>query len=197
MINLIARFYDVNDGVVHIDDSDVRAVTVESLREQIGEVPQDSFLFARSIADNIRYGKPGATMPEVIDAAQTAYAHDFIEALPEGYQTVLTERGRSLSQGQRQLLCIARAVLADPKILILDEATSSIDTRTERLLQEAIDRLLKGRTSFVIAHRLSTVRNADQIIVLDDGHIVEQGPHDELLARGGVYAGLYQQQVAA
>lgn len=196
VINLIARFYDVNDGVVRIEGSDVRTVTVESLREQIGEVPQDSFLFARSIADNIRYGKPDATLPEVIDAAQTAYAHDFIEALPEGYQTVLTERGRSLSQGQRQLLCIARAVLADPKILILDEATSSIDTRTERLLQEAIDRLLKGRTSFVIAHRLSTVRNADQIIVLDDGHIVEQGPHDELIARGGVYAGLYQQQAA-
>lgn len=196
LVNLIGRFYDVSDGAVRIDGKDVRSILLHSLREQIGEVPQDSFLFARSITDNIRYGKPDASLAEVIAAAKTARAHNFIQELPEGYQTQLTERGRSLSQGQRQLLCIARAVLADPKILILDEATSSIDTRTERLLQSAIDKLLEGRTSLVIAHRLSTVRNADQIVVLAGGQIVEQGPHAELITLGGLYAGLYQQQIA-
>ena len=197
IINLVTRFYDPNDGVVLIDGYDIRTVTINSLRRQMAEVPQDSFLFARTIADNIRYGQPEATMDEVIAAAKTANAHDFIEALPDGYQTILSERGRSLSQGQRQLLCIARAVLPDPRLLILDEATSSIDTRTERRLQTAIDKLLEGRTSFVIAHRLSTVRNADKILVIDNGQIAEQGTHQELLAQDGIYADLYQRQTAA
>ena len=197
IINLITRFYDPNDGAVFIDGHNIRNVTVNSLRRQMAEVPQDSFLFARTIADNIRYGQPDATMDEVIAAAKTANAHDFVEALPDGYQTILSERGRSLSQGQRQLLCIARAVLANPRLLILDEATSSIDTRTERRLQAAIDKLLEGRTSFVIAHRLSTVRNADKILVIDDGRIAEQGTHDALLAQNGIYADLYHRQTAA
>ncbi|MGB0388555.1 MAG: ABC transporter ATP-binding protein [Ardenticatenaceae bacterium] len=197
IINLVTRFYDPNDGAVFIDGHDIRTVTINSLRRQMAEVPQDSFLFARTIADNIRYGQPDATMEEVIAAAETANAHDFIQALPDGYQTILSERGRSLSQGQRQLLCIARAILANPRLLILDEATSSIDTRTERRLQAAIDKLLEGRTSFVIAHRLSTVRNADKILVIDDGQIAEQGTHDALLAQNGIYADLYQRQTAA
>jgi ATP-binding cassette subfamily B protein len=194
IINLIPRFYDVSDGSVKIDGIDVRDVTMKSLREQIGIVLQDTFLFSQSVMDNVRFGKPGATDEEVMRAIKLANADSFIERLPEKYQTVLGERGSGLSQGQRQLLSIARAALSDPKILILDEATSSVDTRTERLIQKAFDDLLKGRTSFVIAHRLSTIRNADMILVLKDGRIIERGVHDELLAREGFYYDLYMSQ---
>jgi ABC-type multidrug transport system fused ATPase/permease subunit len=194
IINLISRFYDVNSGVVSIDGYDVRDVTVRSLRQQLGEVPQNSFLFANTVADNIRYGLPEVPLAGVIEAAKAARAHEFIEALPNGYDTELGERGVTLSQGQRQLLCIARAILANPRLLILDEATSNIDTRTERLVQQAIDALLKGRTAFVIAHRLSTIRNADQIMVIERGQVAERGTHAELLAFDGMYAALYQKQ---
>ncbi len=194
IINLIPRFYDVTAGAVRIDGHDVRDVTRRSLRQQIGIVLQDTFLFSTSVMDNIRYGDPAATDEQVIAAAKLAYAHDFIERLPEGYQTVLGERGAGLSQGQRQLIAIARAALADPRILILDEATSSVDTRTERLIQQALSTLLQGRTSFVIAHRLSTIRNADQVLVIQDGQIVERGTHTSLLAAEGVYHGLYMSQ---
>lgn len=192
--NLIARFYDVTGGRVTIDGTDVREVTLASLRSQMGMVPQNSFLFSTTVAENIRYGRLEATDREVEEAARLANAHDFIMRLPQGYQTVLGERGSSLSQGQRQLVAFARAILANPRILILDEATSSVDTRTELLIQQALAQLLKGRTSFVIAHRLSTVRNADQVLVIDDGRIVERGTHAELLAKGGLYADLYRRQ---
>ncbi|MGE5223803.1 MAG: ABC transporter ATP-binding protein [Omnitrophica WOR_2 bacterium] len=194
MINLIPRFYDVTGGAVLIDGIDVRNVTAESLRRQIGIVLQDTFLFSTTVTENIRFGKPEATEEEVAAAAKLAYADSFIERLPEGYQTVLGERGSGLSQGQRQLLAIARAALSDPRILILDEATSSVDTRTERLIQKALEKLLKGRTSFVIAHRLSTIRNADLVLVIDNGHIVECGKHEELLAEKGFYYALYMSQ---
>jgi ATP-binding cassette subfamily B protein/subfamily B ATP-binding cassette protein MsbA len=194
LVNLIGRFYDVSAGAVRIDGLDVRAVTSRSLRAQMGVVLQDSFLFAGSVAENIRYGRLEATDAEVEAAARAAHAHDFIMRLPEGYATKLGERGGTLSQGQRQLLGIARAILADPRILILDEATSSVDTRTEALIQSALKTLLHGRTSFVIAHRLSTIRAADQVLVLQAGRIVERGTHDELLACGGAYAELYQRQ---
>jgi ATP-binding cassette subfamily B protein len=173
---------------------DVRDVTTESLRRQIGIVLQDTFLFSTTVMENIRFGRPDATDEEVKAAARLANADTFIERLPEKYQTVLGERGSGLSQGQRQLLAIARAALADPRILILDEATSSVDTRTERLIQKAFDQLLMGRTSFVIAHRLSTIRNADQILVVKDGKIVERGRHDELLQKRGAYYDLYMSQ---
>ncbi|MGN6814257.1 MAG: ABC transporter ATP-binding protein [Thermomicrobiales bacterium] len=192
--NLIPRFYDVTAGEVTIDGIDVRDVTAASLRQQIGIVLQDSFLFSDTVMNNIRYGKPTASDDEVIAAAQLAHADAFIERLPEGYETVLGERGGGLSLGQRQLLAIARAALADPRILILDEATSSVDTRTERLIQEALEKLLHGRTSFVIAHRLSTIRHADQVLALRDGQIVERGTHDELLAARGFYYDLYMSQ---
>ncbi len=192
--NLIPRFYDVTGGAVKIDGIDVRDVTAASLRQQIGIVLQDSFLFSDTIMANIRYGKPDATDEQVIAAAQLARADTFIERLPEKYATKLGERGSGLSQGQRQLISIARAALADPRILILDEATSSVDTRTERLIQQALEKLLTGRTSFVIAHRLSTIRNANQVLVLKDGEIVERGTHDELLAKQGVYHELYMSQ---
>ncbi len=194
MINLIPRFLDVNDGVVLIDDVDVRTVTQKSLREQIGLVLQDTFLFSTTIMENIRFGRPDATDEEVQAAARLAHADTFIERLQDGYQTVLGERGSGLSQGQRQLIAIARAALAQPKILILDEATSSVDLRTERLIQQALQGLLQGRTSFVIAHRLSTIRNADLVLVLDQGNIVECGKHDELLAQKGFYYDLYMSQ---
>lgn len=197
LVNLVPRFYDVDSGRVTIDGHDVRDVTRHSLRQQIGIVPQDAFLFATSLADNIRYGRPDAPMDEVIAAAKAARAHDFIMALPDGYETILGERGRTLSQGQRQLLGIARALLAKPKLLILDEATASVDTRTERLIQSALEELLQERTAFVIAHRLSTIRNANQILVMDKGKIVERGTHDDLLARGGLYAELYRKQLRA
>jgi ATP-binding cassette subfamily B protein len=192
--NLIPRFYDVSRGQVLIDGQDVRDVTSRSLRSQIGMVLQDTFLFNDTILENIRFGRPDATDEEVIAAARLARADSFIERMPEGYQTVLGERGTGLSQGQRQLLSIARAALANPRILILDEATSSVDTRTERLIQAALEKLLADRTSFVIAHRLSTIRHADQVLVIDHGQIVERGKHDELLARGGFYHDLYMSQ---
>jgi ABC-type multidrug transport system fused ATPase/permease subunit len=192
--NLIARFYDVSDGAVLIDGIDVTTVTQASLRRQMGLVPQDPFLFSGSIRDNVRFGRLAATDAEVEAAARSANAHEFIVALPEGYETQILEGGANLSVGQRQLICIARAVLADPRILILDEATASIDTVTEALIQEALDRLLTGRTSIVIAHRLSTIRNADVICALQQGQIVERGTHDDLLAQDGLYADLYRRQ---
>ena len=194
LVNLIGRFYDVSDGAVRVDGHDVRSVTRASLRTQMGVVLQDSFLFSGTIADNIRYGKLDASEEELFAAAQAANAHEFISRLPDGYQTRLGERGGGLSQGQRQLIGIARAILADPRILILDEATSSVDTRTEQLIQSALKRLLSGRTAFVIAHRLSTIREADQVLVLQAGQIIERGTHDELLVRDGLYADLYRRQ---
>ncbi|MEP7137083.1 MAG: ABC transporter ATP-binding protein [Chloroflexota bacterium] len=194
IINLLPRFYDVTSGSVKIDGLDVRDVTMQSLREQIGIVLQDTFLFSTTVMENVRFGRPNATDEEVMAAIKLANADSFIERLPEKYQTVLGERGSGLSQGQRQLLAIARAALSDPKILILDEATSSVDTRTERLIQKAFDELLKGRTAFVIAHRLSTIRNADVILVLKAGEIIERGRHDELLAKHGFYYDLYMSQ---
>jgi ATP-binding cassette subfamily B protein len=179
---------------VTVDGYDVREVTRRSLREQIGLVLQDTFLFSDTVMNNIRYGRPDASDEDVIAAAQLAQAHDFISHLPDGYETVLGERGGGLSQGQRQLLAIARVALTDPRILILDEATSSVDTRTERKIQAALDGLLQGRTSFVIAHRLSTIRNADQVLVLQAGEIVERGTHEELLAQQGAYHDLYMSQ---
>jgi ABC-type multidrug transport system fused ATPase/permease subunit len=192
--SLVQRFYDVNEGQVLIDGYDVRQVTPESLRGQIGIVLQDTFLFSGTLADNIRYGRLDATDEEVTAAAKMVNADDFIRRLPKGYQTPLTERGSNLSQGQRQLIAFARAVLKDPRILILDEATSSVDTRTELLIQDAVKRLLKGRTSIVIAHRLSTIRNADQVLVIEGGHIVERGTHHTLLEQKGVYYDLYMSQ---
>jgi ATP-binding cassette subfamily B protein len=194
IINLIPRFYDVTGGSVNIDGVDVRDVTAESLRRQIGIVLQDTFLFSTSVLENVRFGKPDASDADVRAAIELAHADTFIERLPQKMDTVLGERGSGLSQGQRQLLSIARAALASPKILILDEATSSVDTRTERLIQKALEKLLKGRTSFVIAHRLSTIRNADVILVLKDGEIIERGRHDELLAQKGFYFELYMSQ---
>jgi len=192
--SLIERFYDVTEGAVRVDGYDVRQVKQAGLRQQIGLVLQDTFLFAGTVMDNIRYGHLEATDEEVIAAAKLVNAHDFIQRLPKGYQTELTERGSNLSQGQRQLLAFARAVLADPRILILDEATSSVDTRTELLIQDAVRRLLKGRTSLVIAHRLSTIRNADQVLVINEGRIVERGTHTSLLAQKGLYHDLYMSQ---
>jgi ATP-binding cassette subfamily B protein len=194
MINLLPRFYDVTGGSIRIDGFDVRDLTAESIRRQIGIVLQDTFLFSTTVMENVRFGRPEARDEEVKAATRLANADSFIERLPQKYETVLGERGSGLSQGQRQLLSIARAALADPRILILDEATSSVDTRTERLIQKAFDQLLKGRTSIVIAHRLSTIVNADLILVLEDGKIIERGRHDELMERGGHYHDLYMSQ---
>jgi ATP-binding cassette subfamily B multidrug efflux pump len=194
MASLIPRFYDVSEGAVKIDGRDVREFARKDLRSRMGIVLQEPFLFSGTIAENIGYGRLGATSEEIKDAARAAQAHDFIVALPDGYDTTLGEGGGSLSQGQRQLLSFARALLADPRILILDEATSNIDTRTEALIQRALTTLLKGRTSIVIAHRLSTVRNADMILAIRDGRIVERGTHRELLERGSLYADLYRRQ---
>ncbi|MCR5624679.1 MAG: ABC transporter ATP-binding protein/permease [Lachnospiraceae bacterium] len=197
IVNLISRFYDVNDGAVLIDGHDVRSVTLNSLRKQMGVMMQDSFIFSGTVMENIRYGNKVATDEDVKNAAKVVCAHDFIKKLDKGYDTFINERGSRLSAGQRQLISFARALLADPKILILDEATSSIDTETELVLQEGLAKLLKGRTSFVIAHRLSTIRNADKIMYVDNGKIVEVGNHDELLKKKGKYYKLYESQYAA
>ncbi|NKE07003.1 ABC transporter ATP-binding protein [Mesobacillus selenatarsenatis] len=195
IINLISRFYEPNQGMILIDGNDSKKITRESLRKQMGFVLQDSFLFQGTIRENIRYGRLDATDEEVEKAAKAANAHSFIQRLPEGYDTVLSQDDAGISQGQKQLLSIARAILADPSILILDEATSSIDTITELKIQEALQHLLKGRTSFIIAHRLNTIKNADQIIVIESGQIIEKGNHDELLAQEGFYHDLYTSQL--
>jgi ATP-binding cassette, subfamily B, multidrug efflux pump len=194
--NLVARFYEVTEGRVLIDGIDVRSVTQQSLHRQVGLVPQDSFLFAGTIAENICFGNLAATHEDVIEAARLANAHDFITDLPEGYETEILEGGANLSVGQRQLLCIARALIINPRILILDEATANVDTVTEFLIQDALQRLLEGRTAIIIAHRLSTIRNADLICVVQDGRIVEQGRHETLLEHGGLYRTLYERQFA-
>lgn len=194
IISLLSRFYDVSSGEVLVDGNNIRNVTLESLRKQMGVMLQDTFIFSGTILDNIRYGKLDATEEEIIEAAKAVKAHDFIMNLKDGYNTEVNERGSRLSVGQRQLISFARALLADPKILILDEATSSIDTKTEQALQEGLDRLLKGRTSFVIAHRLSTIKNATRIMVINDGQIIEQGSHDELMKINGEYCELYTSQ---
>jgi ATP-binding cassette subfamily B multidrug efflux pump len=194
MINLLSRFYDIDGGAIYIDGRDIRQVQKANLRRQLGIVLQDTFLFSESVMENIRYGRLDATDEECIEAAKLANADQFIRRLPQGYDTPLSERASNLSQGQRQLLAIARAVLADPGILILDEATSSVDTRTEMRIQEALLRLMEGRTSFVIAHRLSTIREADNILVINGGRIIERGTHDELLAQRGFYHNLYMSQ---
>ena len=194
MVKLVMRFYDVNSGAIRVDGHDIRDFNRSELREMFGMVLQDTWLFKGSIEDNIRYGKLDATREEVVEAAKAAYVHRFVQTLPGGYDMELNEEASNVSQGQKQLLTIARAILADPKILILDEATSSVDTRTEVRIQKAMDNLMRGRTSFVIAHRLSTIRDADLILVMKDGDIVEQGSHEELLARNGFYADLYNSQ---
>jgi ATP-binding cassette subfamily B protein len=193
-INLLSRFYDIDEGAIYIDNNEIKTLKVDDLRRSLGIVLQDNFLFSGTVMDNIRYGRLDATDEEVYEAARLANAETFIHRLPEGYNTQLSERASNLSQGQRQLLSIARAILANPKILILDEATSSVDTRTEKHIQEALLRLMEGRTAFVIAHRLSTIRNADQVLVVNDGEIIERGTHHELLALRGFYYNLYMSQ---
>ena len=194
IVNVLMRFYDLDSGTILIDGKDIRSVQKASLRRQLGIVLQDTFLFSASVMENIRYGRLDATDEEVIAAAKIAEADHFIHRLPQGYDTPLSERGSNLSQGQCQLLAIARAVLADPGILILDEATSSVDTRTEVQIQKALLRLMQGRTSLVIAHRLSTIRNADQVLVIHEGRIIERGAHEELLTQHGLYYHLYMSQ---
>lgn len=196
MINLLMRFYDVDSGEIHVDDHETRRLTRRNLRENIGMVLQDTWLSAGTIRENIAMGKPDATEEEIIAAAKASHAHSFIRRLPDGYNTVISESGGQLSQGQKQLLCIARVMLCLPPMLILDEATSSIDTRTELKIQEAFAKMMQGRTSFIVAHRLSTIQSADVILVMKDGHVIEQGNHESLLAKGGFYATLYQSQFA-
>jgi ABC-type multidrug transport system fused ATPase/permease subunit len=195
LVNLIPRFYDVSQGAVRVDGYDVRQLDLVSLRRQIGIVLQSSLLFSTTIRENIAYGRPGASREEVEEAARAAQAHEFILSFPEGYETVVGERGVTLSGGQRQRVAIARALLMDPRILILDDSTSSVDTQTERLIQKALDRIMEGRTTFVIAHRLSTVRRADLILVMDRGRIVERGTNRELLAQDGLYREIYELQL--
>jgi ATP-binding cassette subfamily B protein len=194
LINLIPRFYDPTSGTITIDDIDIRTVTLESLRKQIGIVLQDTFLFATSLKDNIAYGRTNATEEEIITAAKAANIHNFIDSLPKGYDTEVGERGVTLSGGEKQRVAIARALLMNPKILILDDSTSSVDTETEHLIQNAITILVKDRTTFVIAQRLSTVKRANKIVVLENGEIIEQGTHDELLKKGGIYTEIYNMQ---
>lgn len=196
MINLLERFYDVSSGKILLEGKDIRETKREQLRSRMAMVLQETWLFSGTIMDNLRYGRLESTDDEVIQAAKMAHADEFITTLPQGYQTVLNETATNISQGQRQLLTIARAFVANPEILILDEATSSVDTRTERLIQSAMNRLLKGRTSFVVAHRLSTIRDANQILVMDKGNIVETGNHESLLKQEGLYASLYNSQFA-
>ena len=196
LINLLMRFYDIDAGKIYVSGHDVKEITKDSLRANFGVVLQDTWLKSGTIAENIAYGKPEATRAEIIEAAKAAHAHGFIKRMSDGYDTVISEDGGNLSQGQKQLLCIARVMLKLPPILILDEATSSIDTRTEIKIQEAFQKMMEGRTSFIVAHRLSTIKEADIILVMKDGNIVEQGNHEELLARNGFYAKLYQSQFA-
>ena len=196
MINLLMRFYDVDKGQIIVSGHPIRELTRDSLRRNFGMVLQETWLKAGTIRENIAYGKPDASMEEVMEAAKHAHAHSFIKRMPQGYDTVITEDGGNISQGQKQLLCIARVMLMRPTMLILDEATSSIDTRTEIKVQQAFAELMEGRTSFIVAHRLSTIQEADRILVMKDGNIIEQGRHEELLAKGGFYAGLYESQFA-
>jgi len=194
IINLLARFYDVAAGAVLVDGTDIRSVTTDSLRRQIGIVLQESVLFSGTLEENIKYGRPDATREQILEAAQAANAHEFIVKLPDGDATVVGERGSKLSGGQRQRIAIARAILKDPRILIFDEATSALDTQSERLIQQAMERLMKNRTSFIIAHRLSTIQNADIILVMDQGRLAEAGTHGELLGKGGLYSRLHALQ---
>ena len=196
IINLLMRFYDVNSGKIAVDGQDIRDVTRKSLRSNYGMVLQETWLKSGTIRENIAYGKPDASMEEIVKAAKEAHADSFIRKMPQGYDTVISEDGGNLSQGQKQLLCIARVMLCLPPMLILDEATSSIDTRTEIRIQKAFSKMMKGRTSFIVAHRLSTIKEADMILVMREGHIEEQGKHEELLAKGGFYASLYNSQFA-
>jgi len=194
IVNLLTRFYEISKGRIEIDGTDLQSISKNSLRQKLGIVLQDAYVFSDSIRENIRYGRLNATDEEIEQAAQLANADSFIRKLPKGYDTILTAEGGNLSQGQKQLLTIARAILADPSVLILDEATSSIDTRTEMQIQAAMGELMRGRTSFVIAHRLSTIREADMILVLNDGEIIERGTHDELVEQKGFYYNLYTSQ---
>ena len=196
IINLIMRFYDVNNGAIKMDGIDIRDLSRENLRSQYGMVLQETWLKDGTILENILFGRKDASREEAVEAAKLSHAHSFIKRLPQGYDTVIKENGENLSQGQRQLLCIARVILCKPSILILDEATSSIDTRTEMQIQSAFQKLMEGRTSFIVAHRLSTIQNADIILVMKDGKIIEQGSHKELLAEKGFYADLYMSQFA-
>jgi ATP-binding cassette subfamily B protein len=196
LVNLLMRFYEINAGKIKVDGVDIRNIKRSELRKMFGMVLQDTWLFKGTIKDNIAYGKEGASMEEIVHAARAAHADHFIRTLPHGYNTVLDEEATNISQGQKQLLTIARAILADPAILILDEATSSVDTRTEVLIQKAMANLMKDRTSFVIAHRLSTIRDAEFILVMNKGSIIEMGNHKELINRGGFYADLYNSQFA-
>ncbi len=194
IINLISRFYDIQEGAILLDGYDISQVTLESLRSQMGIMPQDTFLFSGTIKDNIRYGRLDATDEEIVEAAKAVHAHEFIMEMEKGYDTDIQERGGRLSVGQRQLVAFARAMLSNPRILILDEATSSIDTHTERLVQAGIRQLLTGRTSFVIAHRLSTIQQADRILVIDKGQLMEHGTHEELMEKKGLYYNLFMAQ---
>ena len=196
LINLLMRFYEVNSGSIQVDGNDIRSISRHSLRSAYGMVLQETWLKSASIRENIAYGKPDASEEEIIQAAKDAHAHSFIMRMPDGYDTIITEGGQNLSQGQKQLLCIARVMLCLPPMLILDEATSSIDTMTEIRIQKAFEKMMKGRTSFIVAHRLSTIKNADVILVMENGHIIEQGKHEELLAKNGFYARLYNSQFA-